>query len=149
MYHCPLKAFLNIHRKKLHQRIWFDCSHTTQLQNSIQFQFSSFNDFSPLFVATWEPQAFQRTSVLQAISDILEPIQPICRLLLPGRTFAQATGTTHGRRGKKHLEITGQSSLFYYFFPSQTAKHFLKAFMSFVCYRPIQQFKWLTRELST
>ena len=30
MYHCPLKAFLNIHRKKLHQRILFDRSHTTQ-----------------------------------------------------------------------------------------------------------------------
>ena len=43
--------------------------------------------------------------------------------------------------------------LFLLFFPVTNCQAFLKGTISqcvfFVCYRPIQQFKWLTRELST
>ena len=153
MYHCPLKAFLKIHRKKLHQRILFDRSHTTQ---KIVYNFN----FPLLMISAhflWrlenpkpfsERRFFKRYLTFWNLYNLFADFFFLVGLLLKLLELLMVEEVTN-------TQISLDKHLFLLFFPSETAKHFLNQgtvsqCIFFVCYyRPIQQFKWLTRELST
>ena len=133
---------------KLHQRIYFDRSHTTQ---KIVYNFN----FPLLMISAhflWrlenpkpfsERRFFKRYLTFWNLYNLFADFFFLVGLLLKLLELLMVEEVINTRKSlNNHLFIL-------FFFPSQTAKHFLKAFMSFVCYRPIQQFKWLTRELST
>ena len=55
---------------------------------------------SPFSVAAGKSETLFGEKILQALPDVLESLQSVCRLLFPRWTFAQITRNTHGGWGK-------------------------------------------------
>ena len=61
--------------------------------NAVSFFYSTFS------VAARKSETLFGEEILQALPDVLESLQSICRLLFPRWTIAQVTRNTHGGRG--------------------------------------------------